>query len=63
MASGKSRAAYVAVSNTVIGMLMLAGGLLGLLADWLGSAGTVLLLGLLSLLAAAYVHGLSDVSH
>ncbi len=63
MASGKSRAAYVAVSNTVIGVLMLAGGLLGLLADWLGSAGTVLLLGLLSLLAAAYVHGLSDVSH
>jgi len=63
MASGKSRAAYVAVSNTVVGVLMLVGGLVGLLADWLGAAGTVLLLGLLSLLAAAYVRGLSEVSH
>ena len=34
MASGENRAAYVAVSNTVIGLLMLVGGLIGLVAGW-----------------------------
>jgi hypothetical protein len=62
MASGENRAAYVAVSNTVIGVLMLVGGLIGLVGDWLGAAATVLLLGLLSLLAAAYIRGLPEVS-
>ena len=62
MASGENRAAYVAVSNTVIGVLMLVGGLIGMLADWLGAAGTVLLLGLMSLLAAAYARRLPEVS-
>jgi len=62
MASGENRAAYVAVSNTVIGVLMLLGGLVGLLADWLGAASVVLLLGLLSLLAALFIRSLPDVS-
>jgi hypothetical protein len=62
MASGGNRAAYVAVSNTVIGVLMLAGGLLGLLGDWLGAAATVLILGVLSLLAAVYIRALPEVS-
>ena len=62
MATAGNRAAYVAVSNSVVGILMLVGGLIGLIADWLGSAATVLILGLLSLLAAAYVHSLPDVS-
>ena len=62
MASGQNRAAYVAVSNTLIGVLMLAGGLVGLIGDWLGAAATVLILGLLSLIAAAYVLRLPDVS-
>ena len=62
MASADNRAAYVAVSNSVVGILMLVGGLIGLIADWLGPAATVLILGLLSLLAAAYVHNLPDVS-
>ena len=44
-------------------VLMPVGGLIGLLGDRLGAAGTVLLLGLLSLLAAASVRGLSEVSH
>ncbi len=52
MATGENRAALVAVSNTVIGVLMLAGGLVGLVGEWLGAAATVLLLGVLSLLAA-----------
>ncbi len=57
LASGGNRAAYTAVSNTAIGVLMLAGGLVGLLADWLGAPATVLVLGLASLAAAAYVSG------
>lgn len=62
MADGGNRAAYVAVSNTVIGVMMLFGGLIGLLGDWLGTAAVVLLLGLLSLLAAAYASTLPEVS-
>ncbi len=62
MASGHNRAAYVAVSNTLIGVLMLAGGLIGLIGDWLGAAATVLVLGLLSLIAAVYSRKLPEVS-
>ncbi len=62
MASGGNRAAYVAVSNTVIGVLMLVGGLIGLVGGWLSSAAIVLMLGLLSLLAAAYITTLPQVS-
>ncbi|MGD2117543.1 MAG: MFS transporter [Chromatiales bacterium] len=62
MASGDNRATYVAVSNTVIGVLMLFGGLIGLVGDWLGAPATVLLLGLLSLLAALYIRRLPEVS-
>ncbi len=62
MATGENRAAYVAVSNTVVGVLMLAGGLIGILADRLGASSVILLLGMLSLLAAAYIRTLPDVS-
>ncbi len=62
MASGENRAAYVAVSNTVIGVLMLIGGLVGLIGDWLGAPATVLFLGLFSLLAAFYIRKLPEVS-
>ncbi len=41
---------------------MLVGGLVGLVGDWLGAAGIVLLLGLVSGLAAAYICHLPDVS-
>lgn len=62
MANQENRATYVAVSNTVIGVLMLFGGLFGVLGDWLGIAETVLLLGLLSLLAAVFTRTLPEVS-
>jgi hypothetical protein len=62
MADTGIRAAYVAVSNTIIGVLMLVGGLIGLIGDLVGAHATVLLLGLLSLLAAAYVIRLPEVS-
>ena len=59
MASAETRAAYVAVSNTTIGVLMLFGGLIG---DWLGAASILLLLGLLSLVAACGALRLPEVS-
>ena len=62
MASGENRAAYVAVSNTVIGVLMLLGGLMGLIGDWLGASATILILSLLSLVAVLFVRHLPDVS-
>ena len=62
LATGENRAAYVAVSNTVIGVMMLAGGLIGLLGDWLGSVAVVLVLAVLSSLAAAYITSLPQVS-
>ncbi|TXS93632.1 MFS transporter [Parahaliea aestuarii] len=52
MAGSDNRASYTAVSNTVIGLLLLSGGLLGWVdATW----GTAMVLLLLSLLAAAAV--------
>jgi hypothetical protein len=62
LASGENRAAYVAVSNTVIGVLMLIGGLIGLLSDHFGVVATVLLLGIVSLIAAILVWRLPEVS-
>ena len=62
MASAENRAAYVAVSNTVIGIMMLAGGLIGFIGDWLGAESILLLLGLISLLAAVYATTLPEVS-
>jgi hypothetical protein len=62
MATAENRAALVAVSNTVIGVFMLAGGLIGLVGEWLGADGTVLILGLLSLVAAFYISRLPQVS-
>jgi hypothetical protein len=62
LASSENRAAYTAVSNTVIGALMLAGGALGLLGSWLGAAGIVLVLAVFSLGAAVYAPKLPEVS-
>lgn len=63
MATGDNRAAYVALSNTVIGVMMLIGGLIGLLGDWLGAAAILLVLGVGSILAAVYIMRLPSVSH
>lgn len=53
MAEGNRRTVYVSVSNTVIGALLLATGLLGALAALVSVPGTVLLLGLAGLTGAA----------
>jgi len=61
MATVETRAAYVAVSNTIIGLLLLLGGSVGLLADRLGPDYAVLLLALLSLVAALRAVRLPEV--
>jgi len=62
MAREETRAAYVAVSDTLIGTRMPAGGLIGLVGDWLGAAVTVLMHGFLSLLAALHAWKVSEPS-
>ena len=61
LATEKTRAGFVAVSNTVIGVAMLAGGLVGVLGDLYGARSVVLLLGLASLGAALYLRTLVEV--
>jgi hypothetical protein len=62
MAGEGNRAAMVAVSNTVIGIVMLAAGAVGIAAIWVGTAGVILLLALISLAAAFSALRLPEVS-
>lgn len=62
MADSDTRAAMVAVSNTVIGVAMLAGALIGLLGDLYGPAAVILLLGVTAIAAALYAASLKEVS-
>ncbi len=62
MANSETRAQYVAVSNTVIGLAMLVAGGVGLLTGWLGLAGVIALLGAISLVAAFYGLHLKEIS-
>lgn len=62
MATQDTRSAYVAVSNTVIGVAMLGGGAVGVLADLFRTSAVIALLGVVSLLAAIYIARMPDVS-
>lgn len=62
LATAETRAAYVAVSNTVIGVAMLIGGLIGILADVWSLHYLILLLGLLGLAAGVSAWRLPEVS-
>lgn len=62
MASQTTRSAYVAVSNTVIGAVMLLGGAVGILADLFSTSAVIALLGAVSLLAAIYIARMPDIS-
>jgi MFS family permease len=55
------KAVYTAVSNSVIGLLLLAGGLFGLLADWAGPETVLAVLAAMSLLSSVTAFGLSEV--
>jgi predicted MFS family arabinose efflux permease len=62
LADSDNRAAMVAVSNTIIGVAMLLGGAIGLLADLYDTATLIGLLGLGALAVAWYARGLREVS-
>ncbi|RTR07157.1 MFS transporter [Halomonas nitroreducens] len=62
MAGAEDRALYVALSNTLTGVLMLAvGGLVGALAQWLGPAALLAVLAATGLAAAASAGRLPEV--
>lgn len=62
MATADNRAKYVAVSNTVIGVAMLGGGIIGVLADVFSVQVVIFLLSVIALLASIYIWRLPDVS-
>ncbi len=61
MADGNRRTDYVAVGNTVIGLILLATGLLGLLSSLVGAAGMLLLLSMIGLAGAVLARSLPNV--
>ncbi|KPJ95735.1 MAG: MFS transporter [Gammaproteobacteria bacterium SG8_15] len=62
MATSDNRAQYVAVSNTVIGIAMLLGGVVGVIADVFNVQTVILLLSLIAFAASLYIKTLPDVS-
>ena len=62
MADASTRATYVAVSNTAIGVVLLAGGVFGWVADWVGTAETIGVLGVICLAGALGASRLDEVT-
>ena len=63
MATAQTRATYVAVSNTAIGVVLLAGGAFGVVADRVGTTETIGLLGLFCLAGAIGATRLDEVTN
>ncbi len=61
MADDQNRTRYTALSNTLIGAVLVAGGALGLVADLAGVGVTLLLLAALSATAFVVALGLEEV--
>jgi len=61
LAGADRRAGYVALSNTLIGIVLLASGLIGVLAEWAGTGLTLILLAALSGLGVWLARGLPEV--
>lgn len=61
LAGGNKRTDYVAVSNTVIGVVLLVTGLVGLLTPVIGTAGVILVLSLMGLAGARLSAALPEV--
>ncbi|MEL7298743.1 MAG: MFS transporter [Pseudomonadota bacterium] len=61
MDTGDEKALYTALSNTMIGVLLLAGGAFGLLADALGAAAVLAVFAAMAALAAGVALSLSEV--
>jgi MFS family permease len=61
MAEDAFRARYTALSNTLIGLALLVGGLFGLAADRFGPAPVLLAFAVIAALGAALARGLDEV--
>ncbi|MEH6829140.1 hypothetical protein, partial [Parasphingorhabdus sp.] len=61
MADEDTRAAYTALSNTVIGLLLLAGGIFSLVANWFGGEVVLAIMAGMSGLAILAAWGLDEV--
>jgi Na+/melibiose symporter-like transporter len=61
MADEDTRAAYTALSNTVIGLLLLAGGIFSLIANWFGAETVLVVMAVMSGLAILAALGLKEV--
>ncbi len=61
LGSGNRRTDYVAISNTVIGVLLLVVGSVGALTPWLGNAGVIALLSAMGVVGAVMSRSLKEV--
>lgn len=61
LGTGNLRTDYVAISNSVIGVLLLVVGSVGALSVWLGNAGVIAVLAVMGLLGALLSASLKDV--
>lgn len=62
LATADNRAQYVAVSNSVIGFMLLIGGTIGFIADSFTVQTVILILSIVALLAGVYILRLKEVS-
>lgn len=61
MAEDAARARYTALSNSIIGIVLLVGGVFGLLSDMIGAAGVIAIFAGVSALGALFASGLEEV--
>ena len=61
MADRDSRATYTALSNSVVGLVLLAGGIFGVIAQWLGIGAVLAIFTLMAALAIRAAAGLDEV--
>ena len=61
MATAETRAAYTALSNTIIGTVLILGGGFSLVASFAGLTAVIAILGAMSAVAALFALGLDEV--
>jgi hypothetical protein len=61
MADRDNRATYTALSNSTVGVILLAGGVFGVIAQWLGIGAVLAIFTLMAALAIRAAAGLDDV--
>jgi len=61
MADRDNRATYTALSNSIVGLILLAGGVFGVIAQWLGIGAVLVIFTSMAALAIVAAAGLDDV--